>query len=259
MKRIASFITVAALMATFGATQLFAQASGNFSASATGATCTIGVGGGFNVTGTPVEFLNTNISTSNGSGVTLNIRPSLVTGLFTDTKISATTLSTASADIGIEVCVKVDGSGVGILPSDCVIYDQRFQSISSNLFSVLSECQNVTTSTTCSTTADCASLGTGFTCVGADPTTTPPTLGLCVGPNPLCDFELVLSTLSAHSFDFVVPISKGKPHVVKATWSVIGLPANNTAGSHTASCVGPGIVTVTQYKVFNNSGALLTF
>jgi hypothetical protein len=26
-----------------------------------------------------------------------------------------------------------------------------------------------------------------------------------------------------------------------------------------ASCVGPGIVTVTQYKVFNNSGALLTF
>jgi hypothetical protein len=47
--------------------------------------------------------------------------------------------------------------------------------------------------------------------------------------------------------------------VVQATWSVIGTPANNTAGSHTASCVGPGIVTVTQYKVFNNSGALLSF
>jgi hypothetical protein len=237
----------------------FAQSSGNFSASATGATCAIGVGGGFNVTGTPVEFLNTKISTSNGSGVTLDIRPSLVTGLFTDTKISATTVSTASADIGIQVCVTVDGSPVGILPSSCVTYDQRFQSISSNLFSVLSECQNVTTTTTCSTTADCASLGTGFTCVGADPTTTPPTLGLCVGPNPLCNFELVLSTLSAHSFDFVVPVSKLKPHVVKATWSVVGTPANNTAGSNTASCVGPGIVTVTQVKVFNNSGALLTF
>jgi hypothetical protein len=246
-------------MASLALGTAFAQSSGDFSASATGATCAIGVGGGFNVTGTPVEFLSTNISTSNGSGVTLDIRPSLVTGLFTDTKISATTVSTASADIGIQVCVTVDGSGVGILPSSCVTYDQRFQSISSNLFSVLSECQNVTTTTTCSTTADCASLGTGFTCVGANPTTTPPTLGLCVGPNPLCNFELVLSTLSAHSFDFVVPVSKLKPHVVKATWSVIGTPANNTAGSNTASCVGPGIVTVTQVKVFNNSGALLTF
>jgi hypothetical protein len=174
-----------------------------------------------------------------------------VTGLFTDTKISATTVSTASADIGIQVCVTVDGSGAGILPTDCAVYDQRFQQISSNLFSQLTACTAAPTTTACTTDADCTALGTGFTC--------DPTALVCVGPNALCDFDLVLSTLSAHSFEFVVPVSKGKPHVVKATWSVIGNPANNTAGSHTVSCVGPGIVTVTQYKVFNNSGALLTF
>jgi len=80
---------------------------------------------------------------------------------------------------------------------------------------------------------------------------------VCVGPNPLCDFDLILSTLSAHSVDFVVPVSKGKPHLVQATWSVVGKGA--TPSSNVASCVGPGIVTVEQEKVFNNSGALLQF
>jgi hypothetical protein len=254
VRKLASFIAVAALLATFGATQAFAQSSGNFSATGTGASCAIGVGGAFNG-GTAVNVFSSNISTSNGSGVTLSIRPSLVTGLFTDTKISATTLSTASADIGIEVCVTVDGSSAGILPSPCAVYDQRFQQISSNLFSQLSECTQAPTTTACTLDADCAGLGTGFTCSIPTGATT----GVCVGPNALCDFELIQSTLAAHSFEFVVPVSKGRPHVVQATWSVIGLPANNTAGSHTASCVGPGIVTVTQYKVFNNSGALLSF
>ena len=90
-----------------------------------------------------------------------------------------------------------------------------------------------------------------------DPAQTPLVAGVCVVPNPLCDFDLILSTLSAHSFDFVVPVRKGKPHRVEAIWSVIGSGA--TSGAHVASCVGPGILTVTQYKVFNNSGALLTF
>jgi hypothetical protein len=79
-----------------------------------------------------------------------------------------------------------------------------------------------------------------------------------VVPNPLCNLNLILSTLSAHSFDFVVAVDNKKPHVVVASWDVVGLPANNTGGgnSSVASCVGPGILTVTQTKVFNNSGSL---
>src|SRR5258705_2159925 len=229
----------------------FAQSNGNFSANGSSAACAIG-GGGVLSGGITTSSFTANISTSNGSGVTLDIRPSLVTGLFTDTKIS-TTVPSATADVGIEVCVTVDGSAAGIFPSSCVVYDERFQQISSNLFSQLTACTMAPTTTACATDADCASLGTGFTCG----ITAPATTGVCVGPNPLCDFDLVLSTLSAHSFDFVVPVGKGKPHRVEAKWSVIGSGA--TTGAHVASCVGPGILTVTQYKVFNNSGSLLSF
>src|SRR5207244_12853904 len=92
----------------------------------------------------------------------------------------------------------------------------------------------------CTTAADPSTLGTGFTCSITSPAPT----GVCVGRNPLCDFDLIVSTLSAHSFDFVVPVGKGKPHRVQATWSVIGSGA--TSGAHVASCVGPGILTVEQ-------------
>jgi hypothetical protein len=218
--------------------------------------------------------------------VTLKITPSMVTGLFTKTKID-TSISTASADVGIQVCVKVDGSGTGVLPKSCVVYDQRFQQISSQLFSQISACNTVV----CTTSADCATAGlTGATCINPTGLTgggvcVVPTVAactttgdcatgqVCVNPtggagtgvcnqvagvaNPLCNFELILSTLSAHSFDFVVPVGQGKPHVVTAEWSVIG--AGTSGSANVDSCVGPGIVTVTQMKVFNNSGALLTF
>jgi hypothetical protein len=251
MRKLASLLAVAALFTVPGSRVALAQSSGNFSATGTPASCAIGTGGNFNG-GTQVKVFSSDISTSNGSGVTLDIRPSLVTGLFTDTKIS-TTVPSATADVGIEVCVTVDGKSDGILPSSCVVYDERFQQISSNLFSQLTACTMAPTTTACTTDADCSTLGTGFTCSIAAGGTT----GVCVGPNPLCDFDLVLSTLSAHSFDFVVPVGKGKPHRVEAKWSVIGTGA--TTGAHVASCVGPGILTVTQYKVFNNSGSLLSF
>lgn len=230
MKKTARFsatvFAVAMLVAVFGLGPVFAQSTGNFSASGTSAACAIGAGGSF--AGSPgvcdvttdgkknqCGVLDVNISTSNGNGTTLLIRPSLVTGLFTDTKIS-TTIPLASADVGIQVCVTVDGSGDGVKPASCVIYDQRFQQISTNLFNVITECA----------TAD-----------------------------PECNFDLILSTLGARSFDFVVPVGIGKPHHVQVTWSTFGAVSNNAA-SNIAACVGPGTVTVEGVKVFNNSGSL---
>lgn len=259
-----------------------AQSSGNFSASATAATCSIGAGGALSG-GTGVAIWSSDISTSNGNGVTLKITPSMVTGLFTRTKID-TTISTASADTGIQVCVKVDGSGDKVLPKSCVVYDQRFQQISSQLFSQISACNTIV----CTTDADCTAAGASAICnnptqttgggVCVTPTTTSCTTTadcaagqVCINPtagagagtcymtaaNQLCNFELILSTLSAHSFDFVVPVGQGKPHTVTAEWSVIG--AGTSGNAAVDACVGPGILTVTQTKVFNNSGALLTF
>lgn len=275
MRRIA---LVAVFVLIVGTSLAVAQSSGNFSASAVTATCSIGAGGALSG-GTGVLSWDTKISTSNGNGVTLKITPSLVTGLFTKTKID-TTVNTASADTGIQVCVAVDGSGEGILPTDCVVYDQRFQQISSQLFSQISECNTVV----CTTSADCTAAGlTGATCVNPTgltgggvcvvPTSTTCTttsdcavgqtclLGVCnqvAGvANELCNFDLILSTLSAHSFDFVVPVGLGKPHTITLTWSVIGAGASDVAHASVDACVGPGIVTVQQVKVFNNSGDLV--
>jgi hypothetical protein len=132
-----------------------------------------------------------------------------------------------------------------VLPAPCVIYDERFQQISSQLFSQLTACTAAPTTIACSATLPCP---TGDACNL--------TTGFCTAPNPLCNFELILSTLSAHSFDFVVPVGVGKPHVITASWSTVGAAGNNTQGGSVASCVGPGILTVTQVKVFNNSGSL---
>lgn len=255
MKKSVVILGIAVLIAVFASGFAFAQSSGNFSATATAASCAIGTGGAFSG-GTGVKIFSANISTSNGSGVTLDIRPSLVTGLFTQTKID-TTVSSASADTGIEVCVTVDGSGTGVLPKSCVVYDQRFQQISSQLFSQLTACTGGTSTTVCTTDADCSGLPTGSTCNNP---TGGAGAGFCVvPPNLACNFDLILSTLSAHSFDFVVPVDNKKPHVVQATWKVIGAGPSNANNASVASCVGPGILTVTQEKVFHNSGALLTF
>lgn len=243
-------------IAVFASGLAFAQSSGNFSATGTGASCVIGAGGAFSG-GTKLTSFTANLSTGSGSGTTLDIRPSLVTGLFTDTKID-TTVSTASADIGIQVCVSVDGSPIDgsptpVQPAACVTYDQRFQQISSQLFSQLSACVGTSSATACTVDADCSNVA-GFP-ICNNPTGAPGA-GLCVsGPlNTLCNFDLILSTLSAHSFDFVVPVSNAKPHTIVASWSVIG--SGIVGNSKDASCVGPGILTVTQTKVFNNSGSL---
>jgi hypothetical protein len=245
---------LAILSLTIASGTAYAQSSGNFSATATNASCAIGAGGTFSggTGGIPLSSFIANISTGSGSGTTLDIRPDLVTGLFTQTKID-TSVPSASADIGIEVCVTVDGSGAGILPKSCAVYDQRFQQISSQLFSQISTCFGTVTTTACTVDADCSALGAGFLCNNPTGNTL---AGVCVsGPNPLCNFDLILSTLSAHSFDFVVPVDNKKPHVVEASWKVIGAGASN-GNSSVTSCVGPGILTVTQTKVFNNSGSL---
>jgi hypothetical protein len=217
----------------------FAQSSGNFSASYSPIACTINSSNGsFGTTGTsatggicdvtggtgPVTcgLLSAGIKTSSGSGVTLVITPAAVTGLYTNTKVSSTTQS-ATAEVGIQVCVKVDGSGAKVVGGDsngCAIYDERFQQLSTNLFTVVAACASTTTD--------------------------------------LCNIDLILSTLSAHSYNFIAQVPGGQ-HTVTATWSVVNANTSSSSNASIGACLGPGNVTVTQYKVFQNSGAILSF
>jgi len=261
MKQLALFFAVIA----FGSALALAQSNGNFSAMATAATCVISQSDGtFTGTGTctvPASgstancgLLTSGISMSSGSGNTLLIRPSLITGLYTNTNLLSTNknssgITIATADVGIQVCVDVDGSNAGIMPSGCVTYDERFQQLSTNLFST------ITTACTLPSAgaAACCTAGPGGTstcAVGSADAAT------CTA----CNLDLIESTLDAHSFDFVIPqtaFSDGKAHTVHAYWNVSnGSATGATPGGSVLACVGPGILTLTQTKVFNNSGSL---
>ncbi len=220
-KAIAFFV----FMALFGTMTAWAQSSGSFSATGTSASCEIsGTNGSFSGGTTLTEFI-ASVQTSNGNGVSLLIRPSLVTGLFTETKIS-TQIPSATANVAIQVCVEVSNTESDVYPKDCITYDQRFQQVSSDLFSQLEEC------------------------------TSTDTLGVTT-LNPLCNFDLILSTLSAHSFDFVVPNVGQGDHNVRVYWTVTGAEDNlSTKGSKGAACVGPGMLTVTQVKNFSQNSLI---
>ncbi len=226
MRKIAGIFVTQVLVMAFGASLALAQSSGNFSFAGFSGTCTISDTGQFGGNGACLastdtdgcEILNAPITVSNGNGTTLLITPSAVTGLFTDTKINTNNPST-SASVGVQVCVEVDGSGANVLGGDvngCAMYDERFQQISTNLFSTITEC--------------------------ADPAAS-------------CNFDLILSTLSAHSYNFVVQVPGGT-HTITAEWSVVNAATSNGNGS-VAACMGPGNITVTQTKVFNNSGQII--
>lgn len=253
MKKIALLFGAIALSVS----TTFAQSSGNFDADVSSTVCTLNSNTGElsplctpTANGTQCTLLDTTIKTSSGNGVTLVITPSAVTGLFTDTKLSST-VNTATADIGIKVCVTVAGgvvlpavdtTGALASPGDtsCIVYDQRFQQISNTLFQNVATCSTGNSGAACTSNADC----TGGTICGPGNTCT-------------CGFDLTLSTLSAHSFNFIAQVPNGQHHVT-ATWTLTGV--NQTAGSSSvAACVGPGDVTVTQTKIFNSSGSSLTF
>src|SRR5437667_7035165 len=131
--------------------------------------------------------------------------------------------------------------------TSCVVYDQRFQQISNTLFTNVLTCAAGNAGTTCTSDADCSG---GTVCGPPDLTGTQ----TCT-----CGFDLTLSTLSAHSYNFIAQVpGDNKPHHVRATWKLTGV--NQTIGSsNVAACVGPADVTVTQTKIFNNSGSSLSF
>ena len=160
--------------------------------------------------------------TTNSSSTALVIRPSLVTGLFTRTKIDGAS-NTATAVAGVQVRVLIGGKvvapgtpagSVAGAGDGWVFYDKRYQYLASNLFGQIETC-------------------------ALNPT--------------LCYIELVLSTLGAHSLDFVVGDVGGATHDVKVEWRL----TPTTANANEAACVGPGVLTVQQVKTFSQSGGIV--
>ena len=226
MKKLFQVFTIAAIAALFAPATTSAQSSGNFTANVQKTQCTMNTVPGVGTPGSlndsqPVNLLTTTIQTPNSKFTTLLIRPSLVTGLFTSTGVDPNQYSGNSA--AVKVYVFLDGQPVAPATTSQtgIIYDQRFQQLSM---------ADASTMTTCAANND-------------------------------CETALVMSTLSAHSFDFVKPDVGGGNHTLQVGWRFqctdnTGAMVNcstayttNTAGA----CAGPGTVTVTQVKNFSQN------
>ncbi|HWY51079.1 MAG TPA: hypothetical protein VNW72_06315 [Chthoniobacterales bacterium] len=207
-----------------------AQSSGNFTASISQTQCTInttpGQNGGALMPGssTPTMMLDTYIKTPNSEFTTLLITPSLVTGLFNNTQITGAMESSANS-AAVKIFVTLDGKPVApaSTASPGIIYDERFQQLSSNVFDSIAGC----------------------------------------AMNNNCNIDLVTSTLAAHGFNFVAPNVGGGNHHLVVSWDFECTNNGTTAPCSTAyttntagACAGPGSVTVTQVKAFSQSGGI---
>src|SRR5213592_1931515 len=234
-RHLSRFLFTGGLAAVITLTNASAQSSGNFAAKIDTAACVVNNSTGALSGGNTVTVLDTTIKAPNSSQTALVIRPSLVTGLYTRTKTTATD-PTATEVAGVRVRVLLDGNivapggGYGGPPTDLdsdpnndgwVYYDKRFQLLSTNLWNAIasSACDDLTTS------------------------------DVVEG----CFIELINSTLSAHSLDFIAPSVGGGTHDVKVEWQL----DPSTASATEAACVGPGVLTVEQVKTFTQSGGIV--
>lgn len=195
----------------------------NFYGSNSGATCNTTLGQC--ILPTPNTDCGGNfyagIKTSSGAGNVFVVRPSLVVGLLTDVTVSSKQVTTtgtvsSSALAGVNVSVSVGAeSGSGqptTIPNFPVTYDARFVQISTNLFQALAtQCTNITNG---------------------------------------CFLTFAESTVSAHSFDWVVTNLSSGNYGVTLNWS-------STVGGQgifdSLTCVGPVNFTVQQNKIFHQN------
>jgi len=253
MKPVTKFaVASAAVMAA--APGALADSSGNFNATVAETQCEILTDTGALVGGIAGTMLSTTIQTPNGSGTTLLITPNFVTGLFTDTAITQSK-QTATETAAVQIKVTLDKNPVPPATGDnmWITYDERFQQLSSNIFNNL-----LGGGTFCSAT-------TSISLVPSGTVTSTITTTISIS----CSIDLILSTLSAHSFQFVATAPGQGMHTLEVDWRFAC--ANGTAQSldpahcsttfaanTAAACIGPGDITIQQVKHFNNDGATIS-
>lgn len=221
----------------------FGQSSGNFSYGTGGGTTACVMDSGGNITGgqtcqmscsidasgnstctqqsgTCIGNAIAGIKTSSGNGNVFVVRPSAVIGLLTDVTVSSNqkgsgsgaVSSSALAGANFQVTVKpLNGQpNPTVTPSYPITYDSRYIQISTNLFQALS--------------TQCLAIAGG------------------------CFISFNESTVSAHSFDWIVSNLASGSYGVTVNW------ADTLGGSgisQSLTCVGPVNMTVQQNKVFN--------
>jgi hypothetical protein len=160
------------------------------------------------------------IKTSSGNGNVFVVRPSAVIGLLTDVTVSSnqkggstgavSSSALAGANFQVTVMPQSGQAPPTVIPSYPITYDSRYIQISTNLFQALS--------------TQCLAITGG------------------------CFITFNESTVSAHSFDWIITGLQSGNYGVSVNWS-------STQGgdgiSRSVTCVGPVNMTVQQNKVFS--------
>ena len=144
MRNVTVLLTVLFAATLYHTPTSFAQSSGSFSASYNPTQCSIVDNNGGTLSGDIASHSlpDVMVKVSSGNGVALVITPSLVTGLYTQNKLSQST-TTSTQNVGLRVKVLVDNSTAAVVPemgSNGVIYDQRFIQVSSTFLGSLTAC-----------------------------------------------------------------------------------------------------------------------
>jgi len=157
------------------------------------------------------------------------ISGSLECGLFTQTLVRSKNMKkdTSTASVSIQVRALVDGN---VVPPGIVTYAARTQTLSATLEGAIAGCLNIVTNLD------------GSLSIVLDPD--------CVTPE---EIELILNTLSAHSFEFVaVDVPQGV-HTV-ALQARISTSTSTQEGSASATgLVGKGTMTVESVRLVKGS------
>jgi hypothetical protein len=232
MRRIFSISATALVGVLTFAGAAFAQSSGNVASDQLKTICAISNSDGtqschdpatgnavqcpsFSTTGPLASpIMSTTIQTPSGSGTGLVITPSLDVGLYTQTKVSGTGTVTGSDHqiAGVQVTVTVDGG-----PVQPEVVDNG-----GNVTGVMYDQR--------------------FQQLSLD------NIQCGAGNGGMCDISFVLSTLSAHSFNFVAPSIGGGNHSIKVYASLA-----NPLTTQTEACFGPGTLTAVQVKAFKQN------
>lgn len=165
--------------------------------------------------------LSTSIKTANKKDLFIDV--SLETGLYDQTKVRSNgNKDTASAEVTIKVQVLVDG--LPAYPGN-VVFDRRNQTLSATLGGILSNCTD--------------SNGDGDIDLN-DCTLAPEEIGL------------ILDTMAAHSFNFIMDDLKPGKHLVEVQAMI---STSSSSGAGAASCnatIGKGSVTVEEVRLIKD-------
>ncbi len=217
-----AYLTTAVILTIFVATPAFAGPAAKFTANVSNLTLVT------YDTAKPGEWetvLTTTIKTP--SKKDLLIGASFETGLYTKTQVKGKhgEPDTAKASAGLYVRLLIDGEENYAYPH-WVIYDKRFQELSATLGGVIESCTDPEND--------------GVISVGDD----------CVVTDE--SIELMLETMAAHHYNFVVPNMASGTHTV-AVQVMVKTDADSGKGSANAmAMVGRGSLTVEEVRATNS-------